>query len=75
MTPQVQILTTIASRYSRDGMVSINPFFGASEDFVRSNIDEAKIVYDDVFKQFIGAWFVVGDKSVPPPLSWKVFEV
>jgi len=56
-------------------MVSINPFFGASEDFVRSNIDEAKIVYDDVFKQFIGAWFVVGDKSVPPPLSWKVFEV
>ena len=75
MTPQAEILTKMIGRTKPDGEVVPNPIFGASEKELEVRYEEAKAVYADVFKQFISAWWAIGDRTNPPPLRWEHFAL
>lgn len=75
MTPQVNILLTMMSGQKENGGLVINPFFNRTEEEIKSNFDYACEVYKDVFRRFISAWFLNGDRNLVPPLSWENLKI
>ena len=75
ITPQFYILTSMKSCISSNNEVVVNPFYGATHSKVLDNFDRAKDVYGNVFKAFIAAWLVHGDRSNIPPSSWQILEI
>ena|SRR3990167_2171109 len=59
MTPQFKILTGHLAYWTKEGYLNHNPFMGASLEEVKVNFDEAKRVYDNIFRfGFIPAWIM-----------------
>lgn len=75
MTPQANILSGMMAYSSKELGVCVNPFYGADEEKIKRDLEYAKEIYIGVFKQFIAAWVVAGDKKHPPPKHWEILVV
>ncbi len=68
MTVQQLILTKMtAGLHERDGLV-VNPFCGASREYILEHWDYAKEIYESVWRCFLSTWFRHRDiLPCPPP--------
>ena len=71
----MNILLTMKTGQRENGEIFINPFFMASEEKIKINFNVAKNIYKDIFRKFITAWFLYGDKNNVPPCNWETFEL